>query len=95
MAFKDKKDREAFWQEIREVFDRHRQLVDGVEDILAGEEDADGMLYDPSTPKFIDGIAIVFSVRNLEGFETSCLLFPPGQSYFMTMGLLGDKVLDS
>ena len=88
LVFQDRKTRDAFWHDIREVIDRYPSIIDNLDAMLEGDEDGEGIPYDSASPKLIDGLVLIISIRNLDGWESSCTLDPYEQSAYMTQGLL-------
>ena len=87
-VFDSEQRRNEMWADLDELFNRYPELVERAGDALDGEIDNDGILFDPDSPRFIDGKVLILSVRNLQGWETSVVLEPIQQSTFMTHGLI-------
>lgn len=88
-VFSDTARRDEFWADINEVMARFPE-VGRLPDSSFTDEDKDngGNYFDPSSPCMIDGMVIVYSVRNLQGFEMLVVSDPTAQSQFVTKGLI-------
>lgn len=46
--------------------------------------------FDPKAPIAVEGILLIVSCRNLDGYENIAFIEPHEQSHFMTKGLLAE-----
>lgn len=87
-VFKSSERREQFWARFDALVDDYPELVEGLDDVLAGDMDERGILYDPDSPKFLQGTVIICSVRNVDHWESCFVIDPPEQSGYFTRGLI-------
>jgi hypothetical protein len=93
-VFKDKQREALFWDEINQVIDRYPEVLVGMDCCYSYEDDDSedrlnrGRDYDPNSPKYISGMAILLNVVNLDRDEANCTLTPPTQPRIVTRGLL-------
>lgn len=85
--FATRERREAFWKEFNELINRYEEVVN-FDQALDGEIDEEGKLYDPQSPKYLQGAVIILSTRNLDDWESFCVLDPREQSSYFTRGLV-------
>jgi hypothetical protein len=87
-VFKDNERRARFWEEFSQLVERYPEISDGLDDVLSGDMDERGILYDPDSPKFVQGTVIIMSIRNVDHWESMFVIEPPEQSHYMTYGLI-------
>ena len=87
-TFKDLARRDEFWQRLEALLDEYPEIMAGFDDVLDGEMDERGLLFNPDTPKYWQGFVLIVSVRNMDDWESMVVLDPAKQSGYMTDGLL-------
>lgn len=90
--FKDPARRAEFWRKMEALIEEYPEIFSSFDDHLAGDMDERGILYNPETPKFVQGLAILCSVRNVDHWESMFVLDPPEQSHYFTFGMLNAAV---
>lgn len=87
-VFKSRARRDLFWQKFNALVEEFPEMINGIDAILNGDIDEEGLLYNPQSPKFVQGAVVVLSIRNLDHWESMFVIDPPEQSQYMTGGLL-------
>lgn len=88
--WKTKERRDQFWAELDVFLNQYPELFDGMDEAYESfhhDSDCD-CVYDPKSPKFLAGKALILHCKNLDNFESSIVLDPREQSRFHTIGLL-------
>lgn len=93
MAILTNERRDQFWREINSVIDRYPELFDGMNDAFDHHHEGcdcndDKEPYDPDSPKMAQAMVLLFSPKNLQGYETMAVFTPREQSSYMTDGLI-------
>ena len=81
--------RDEFWSAINDVMASFPE-VSRIPSVCFTDEDKDnaGNYFDVDAPVMIDGMVLIFSLRNLQGFEQMVISDPTQQSEFVTKGLI-------
>lgn len=85
--------REEFFGKLRQLIAEYPNLADRMardeaESGICDCDPAQHPKFDPSSPVYLQGLVLVISHANMDHFEDISILAPPGQSTFMTKGLI-------
>lgn len=90
----NKKQREEFFEELRALIQKYPNIGDHMkreyaEDPTDSAWDITGYVsFDPSAPTVLQGVVLLISHTNLDGFEDLQVLEPFDQSHYFTSGML-------
>ena len=87
-VFKTRGRRDEFWGRLSAFLDEFPELIDMPAEAFVDDDLELEVDFDPKEPKMIDGVVLIFSVRNLSGHEVDVIMDPPNQSVYMTKGLI-------
>lgn len=89
----DKATWDNFFDDFRALLEKYPMIGNRMargyaEDECTCEPEADFPKYDPNSPVFMQGVVIIVSHSNMDGFEDLSILEPFEQSTYLTAGLL-------
>ena len=83
--------REELWAKIKSLLVEYPEILEnwkkGFEEWGDDCENC-GFVFDPDSPAYIDGLVFIVHMRNMQNAEGRIVLSPPGQSRFITSGLI-------
>lgn len=92
----DLAEKEHFLNELRLLVGRYPNIANAMVDTITenGEEHCDGCecTFDPNSPTILEGIALVLSHKNLDGWSDLAVISPSDQDRFVTSGLLTEAI---
>jgi len=94
--FPDRATQDRFFSELRELIDRYPSIGGRMAATAADDPGADWALpvpgyhsgFDPSAPMLLEGIVLVVSHRNIDGFEDLSVIRQRESSHYHDLGLL-------
>lgn len=94
--FPDRATQDRFFVELRELIERYPSIGGRMAATFEGDPDAEWAApcdsyhkgFDPASPMLCDGLIVIVSHRNLDGFEDMSVIRPRETSHYQDLGLL-------
>lgn len=94
--FPDRATQDRFFTELRDLIDRYPSIGGRMSATAADNPDAEWAApqpgwhngFDPSSPMLLEGLVLVVSHRNLDGFEDLSVIRQRESSHYQDLGLL-------